>query len=127
MNKVSDPEHHMAEQGIPPAVPAATAAILTGVSYETFRARFIETELVATSPTPGRIMVDVASLERATGKEITCVDLCMAERERDRRRGYQRNYRAAYEPAPPAVGQERPTKSVRPPTGRALRNLRHAP
>lgn len=83
----------MAERGVPEYVPSATAAAIAGVPPERFRRQYIEGLLVEVLLARGQLLVDVASLEAAIGRPITCQMLCLAERDRDLRREYQRRYR----------------------------------
>jgi hypothetical protein len=114
----------MAEPGVPPLLPSTTAALIAGVSPQTFRVRYLEAGLVDVALVSARgILVTTDSLERALDRgEISLKTWAFAERMRDKDREYQRAYRLSRTPAP-AAEIPPPIKSVRPPTGRALRNL----
>ena len=118
----------MAEEGVPQTLPCATAALILGVSPQTFRSRYVQTGLVDVALVCSRgILITVTSLERAFGREITAKTYLIAERMRDKSRDYQRRFRDRETPAlDHAAIEARPTRSVRPPTGRALRNLSYA-
>jgi hypothetical protein len=80
------------ELGCPEFVPSATAAIIAGRSRAAFARHFVAAGLVDWHVERGAKLVRLASLETATGRPITCRDFCLAERERDRAREYQKTY-----------------------------------
>ncbi len=83
----------MPEYGVPDRIPSATAAAIAGIPPERFRRQFIVTGLVDSVVAGAVLMVDTRSLEATTGKPISCQDYCIAERQRDAARDYQRQYR----------------------------------
>jgi hypothetical protein len=90
---------NMPETGVPTYLPSATAAAIAGVSPTHFRSRFVEPGLVEIVLSVGRVLVSTASLEAAIGKPITCQAYCLAERQRDGARDYQRRYRRSHREA----------------------------
>jgi hypothetical protein len=83
----------MPEYGVPIQIPSATAAAIAGVPPARFRRQYVKTGLVNSVEARGSLLVDTASLEDATGKPISCRSYCLAERQRDVARDYQREYR----------------------------------
>jgi hypothetical protein len=79
----------MTDPLLPDTIPAATAALIAGLSAATFKARCLETELVKCD---GHRVV-LASLSAYLGKEIDAETYLAAERRRDAARDYQNKYR----------------------------------
>lgn len=92
---------NMPELGCPPTVPLATAAAICGISRATFASLYVESGLVRCGTGRGASrQINLAALEAATGRRITCQALCLAERARDEARLYQRQYRVGRTSAP---------------------------
>ena len=82
------------EPGVPPSIISATASIIAGMSPQAFREHYLTAGLVKALVTPRGIMIATRSLEAAIGRPITAKMWAIAERQRDGRREWQRQYRA---------------------------------
>jgi hypothetical protein len=80
----------MQDQLLPTAIPIATAAILAGLSRDTFRARCLNTGLIA-QDADHKILV--WSLAAWLGEPISLEKLLEADRRREPARRAQRRYR----------------------------------
>lgn len=84
----------MPTSGLPDRVSVALAAQLARVSRRCFRQRYVEAGLVQAQATAGgRVMVDLASLERVIGNTVTAENYMAADRRLDAARDYQSQYR----------------------------------
>ena len=79
----------MSDPLLPYSIPVATGALIAGLSPATFRLRCIETGAVQMEA--GRIVL--TSLAAHLGRRITAADYLRADRVRDGRRLWQREYR----------------------------------
>jgi len=82
----------MHDQFLPTAIPISTAAILAGLSPATFRARCLNTGLVALEDRK----VLLWSLAACLGRAIEIDDFLEADRRRDPARRAQRDYRRTH-------------------------------
>jgi hypothetical protein len=74
---------------LPPTVPLSTAAILSGLSFASFKARAIDSGIVTIDD--GKVRL--SSLAAWLGKPISVAEYLQAERRRDPARKRQRQWR----------------------------------
>ena len=80
---------------LPTTVPVSLAAKIAGLSQAAFVKRYVDCDLVEAKPARhgGRVLVTLASLEAALGREISVEEYLSADRALDGRRQYQSEYR----------------------------------
>jgi hypothetical protein len=78
------------DQLLPTSVPIATAALLAGLSRDSFRERVLETHLIRLDQDH---RVPLTQLAAYLGRPIDLEDLLEADRRRDPARASQRRYR----------------------------------